>query len=166
MKKVFGILLLTLCVSLSVLAKDFKSVCASHILVPTEMDAIKIKSQIKSYDDFKNGPWLSKKAMEWFCESYSPEKTLWETYYISPIKATEDVLADLPPALIITDENDVLRDEGEAYARKLDMAGVNVICCRINGTIHDFMVLNALYDTVQTQCAIDLACSAIKNALK
>ena len=53
MKKVFGILLLTLCVSLSVLAKDFKTVCASHILVPTEMDAIKIKSQIKSYDDFK-----------------------------------------------------------------------------------------------------------------
>ena len=120
----------------------------------------------KSYDDFKNGPWLSKKAMQWFCESYAPEKTLWETYYVSPIKATEDVLNGLPPALIITDENDVLRDEGEAYARKLDMAGVEVTCCRINGTIHDFLVLNSLYDTFQTQCAIDLACSAMKFALE
>jgi hypothetical protein len=67
--------------------------------------------------------------------------------------------------LMITDENDVLRDEGEAYARKLDMAGVDVTCCRINGTIHDFLVLNALYETSQTQYAIDLACSAMKLAL-
>lgn len=118
-----------------------------------------------SYKDFKNGPWLSYKAMEWFASSYVPEKKEKKSYYVSPLKAETEKLCGLPQTLIITDENDVLRDEGEAYARKLDMAGVDVLCIRINGTIHDFLILNALYDTIQTKSTIDFACQMMKNAI-
>ena len=71
----------------------------------------------------------------------------------------------MPPALIITDENDVLRDEGEAYARKLEQAGVKVISVRINGTHHDFMMLNALIDTEPAKGAFILACNVLKDVL-
>ncbi len=119
----------------------------------------------KSYDSFKDGPWLSKKAMEWFFEAYVPEKKLRDDATVSPLKASEEELALLPPTLIITDENDVLRDEGEAYARKLDSAGVDVLNVRINGTIHDFVMLNALSDTFAAKGALDLACKMLKDAL-
>ena len=118
-----------------------------------------------SYKDFKNGPWLSHKAMEWFASSYAPQKEEKKSYYVSPLNADIEKLYGLPPALIVTDENDLLRDEGEAYARKLDMAGVDVLCVRINGTIHDFVMLNALYDTMQTQSTIDFACQVMKKII-
>lgn len=119
----------------------------------------------KSYGDFKDGPWLTKKAMEWFWDAYVSDKSLRNTPYISPLKAEIDELKGLPPALVITAENDVLRDEGEDYARKLNQAGVQVISARINGTIHDFMMLNALSDTQPTEGAFALAGKIIKNAL-
>lgn len=119
----------------------------------------------KSYDYFKDGPWLTKKAMEWFWDAYVPDKKERDSIYISPLKASIEDLKGLPPALIITDENDVLRDEGEAYARKLEQAGVKVISARINGTHHDFMMLNALINTEPARGAFILACNAIKNAL-
>lgn len=119
----------------------------------------------KSYSDFKDGPWLSKKAMEWFWDAYMPDKSLREDPLISPLKAEIDDLKGLPPALVITDENDVLRDEGEAYARKLNQAGVKVISARINGTIHDFMMLNALSNTQPTKGAFALAGKIIKKVL-
>ena len=119
----------------------------------------------KSYNDFKDGPWLSKKAMEWFWEAYVPEKSLRNNPHISPLKAELNTLKGLPPTLIITAENDVLRDEGEEYARKLNQAGVKVINARINGTIHDFMMLNALSDTQPTKGAFALAGKIIKKEL-
>lgn len=119
----------------------------------------------KSYEQFKDGPWLSKKAMEWFFDAYVPEKKERNDVFVSPLKADEDALFGLPPTLIITAENDVLRDEGEAYARKLDAAGVNVLNVRINGTIHDFLMLNALSDTPPARGALLLACEAMKKVL-
>lgn len=119
----------------------------------------------KSYDLFKDGPWLSKKAMEWFFEAYAPDKESQNDIYVSPLKADEEDLKGLPPTLIITAENDVLRDEGEAYARKLDSAGVDVLNIRINGTIHDFLMLNALSDTQCAKGALNLACNMLKKAL-
>lgn len=119
----------------------------------------------KSYDLFKDGPWLSKKAMEWFFEAYAPDKESRNDIYVSPLKADEEDLKGLPPTLIITAENDVLRDEGEAYARKLDSAGVDVLNIRINGTIHDFLMLNALSDTQCAKGALNLACNMLKKAL-
>ena len=118
-----------------------------------------------SYDQFRDGPWLTKKAMEWFFDAYVPDKTIRDDIYISPLQADESELAGLPPTLIITAENDVLRDEGEAYARKLDSANVDVLNIRINGTIHDFLMLNALSDTEPAKGALMFACKTLKKVL-
>ncbi len=118
-----------------------------------------------SYKEFKNGPWLTKKAMEYFFDAYVPDKNKRKEIYISPLKADITELYGLPPALIITAENDVLRDEGEAYARKLIEAGVDTACVRINNTCHDFMLLNALRDSKATQTAYKLLCELLQNAL-
>ena len=84
---------------------------------------------------------------------------------ITPIHATRDQLSGQAPALVITDENDVLRDEGEAYARKLSQAGVPVTSTRYNGTIHDFVMLNALSQTPATRAAIAQGIAFLNNAL-
>lgn len=118
-----------------------------------------------SYDQFRDGPWLTKKAMEWFFDAYVPDKTIRDDIYISPLQADESELAGLPPTLIITAENDVLRDEGEAYARKLDSANVDVLNVRINGTIHDFLMLNALSDTEPAKGVLMFACKTLKKVL-
>ena len=119
----------------------------------------------KSYDDFKNGPWLTKKAMEWFFNAYISDKKQQNDIYVSPLKADLEDLKGLPPALIITDENDILRDEGEAYARKLDAAGVDTMSVRINGTFHDFFMLNALAGTASAKGAMLLVSSFLQKAL-
>ncbi len=116
-----------------------------------------------SYEDFADGPWLTKKAMEWFWDAYAPDKKDRDCSYVSPLKASEEELKDMPPTLIITDENDVLRDEGEAYARKLDFCGVDVLSIRVNGTHHDFMMLNALSETTPAKEAVMIACDVIKR---
>ena len=119
----------------------------------------------KSYESFQDGPWLSKKAMEWFWDMYEPDKNKRDDFYISPLKTPVEELAGMPPALIITVENDVLRDEGEAYARKLDTAGVNVMNVRVNGTIHDFMMLNPLFESQPTKGTFALACKVLRKIL-
>lgn len=115
-----------------------------------------------SYEAFADGPWLTKKAMAWFWDQYLPDKDKRRSKEASPLAATVADLQDLPPVLIITAENDVLRDEGEAFARKLDQAGVKTFAIRCNGTIHDFMVLNELSQTAPTRAAITLAKSKLK----
>ncbi|HEX3521935.1 MAG TPA: alpha/beta hydrolase fold domain-containing protein [Stellaceae bacterium] len=118
-----------------------------------------------SYTRFADGPWLTKRAMEWFWEAYLPDAAVRKQPTATPLNASLDQLAGLPEALIIVDENDVLRDEGEAYARKLSDAGVRVTSVRYNGTIHDFVMLNALADTPATRGAIAQAVGALKIAL-
>ncbi|MFR6465168.1 MAG: alpha/beta hydrolase, partial [Alphaproteobacteria bacterium] len=119
--------------------------------------------ETKSYNAFAEGPWLTKKAMEWFWKQYAPDENSRGEIYASPLRAASEELEGLPAALIITDENDVLRDEGEAYARKLDEAGVTVGSVRINGTIHDFLMLNALADSVPTKAALALAVVSLQD---
>lgn len=119
----------------------------------------------ESYHEFAEGPWLTKKAMIWFWKQYAPDESKREEIYACPLRATTDELAGLPPALVITDENDVLRDEGEAYAQKLSDAGVQVGAVRVNGTIHDFVMLNALADTIPTKIAIELAVRVLQDVL-
>ena len=74
-------------------------------------------------------------------------------------------LRGLPPTLLLVDEADVLRDEGEAYAAKLRLAGVPVTTVRYDGTIHDFMLLNALSETRATRAAIAQATAFLREAL-
>ena len=81
-----------------------------------------------------------------------------------PLRATVDQLRGLPDALIITDD-DILRDEGEAYAAKLGEAGVRVTALRYNQTIHDFAMLNPLADTPAARSAVQNAIAALRGAL-
>lgn len=117
-----------------------------------------------SYKEFAEGPWLTRKAMEWFWDAYEPNKEKRKLPTASPLHATVEQLKNLPPALIITDENDVLRDEGEAYAHKLMQAGVQVTAVRYLGTCHDFLLLNPLSQTPAPKSAIALAGLHLKKA--
>jgi acetyl esterase len=116
-----------------------------------------------SYQTFANGPWLTKPAMAWFWDAYLPDVKARKDVHVSPLNATPDQLTRLPPTLVITAENDVLRDEGEAYARKLTAAGVTVTSTRYNGTIHDFVMLNALANTPAARAAIAQANAFLRN---
>lgn len=120
----------------------------------------------ESYNKFANGPWLTKDAMKWFWDAYLPDVKARNDILASPLKASIDDLKGLPKALVITDENDVLRDEGEAYARKLLQAGVKVTATRYLGTTHDFVLFNAYADALPTRAAIAQAIAELKEALK
>lgn len=150
--------------ALTLMAKangNVPAIRAQLLLYPVTNDDF----ETESYRAFADGPWLTRKAMEWFWDAYAPEKSDRSKVTVCPLKADISELEGLPPALVITDENDVLRDEGEAYARKLDEAGVDAACVRFNGTIHDFMMLNALAETPQTKAAIALAADFLKKYL-
>jgi acetyl esterase len=110
-----------------------------------------------SYHQFATGYFLRRDAMVWFWNQYTTDEKQRAEITASPLRATEEDLRDLPPALIITAEADVLRDEGEAYANKLRKAGVRVTAARFQATIHDFVMLNPLSDTAATRGAMDLA---------
>lgn len=118
-----------------------------------------------SYNTFADGPWLTKKAMQWFWDAYLPDASARKQATATPLNATLEQLRGLPEALIAVDENDVLRDEGEAYARKLSQAGVRVTSVRYNGTIHDFALLNAISNTPAVRSAIAEATDALRKAL-
>ncbi|MBP2444629.1 alpha/beta hydrolase fold domain-containing protein [Rhizobium leguminosarum] len=118
-----------------------------------------------SYNQFANGPWLTKDAMKWFWNAYLPDESTRKEPTASPLQASLEQLNGLPPALVIVDENDVLRDEGEAYARKLSQAGVRVTSMRYNGTIHDFVLLNAIAETPAARSAMAVANDTLRNAL-
>jgi acetyl esterase len=118
-----------------------------------------------SYKEFADGPWLTRASMQWFWDAYLPDAAARRQPKASPLTATIEQLRGLPPALLITDENDVLRDEGEAYGRKLAEAGVRVTSVRVNGAIHDFMILNPIASTAPVRVAIALAVSEIRDNL-
>ena len=118
-----------------------------------------------SYLQFAEGYFLRRDAMQWFWDQYTTDPNQRAELTASPLRATPDQLAGLPPALVITGEADVLRDEGEAYAAKLRAAGVPTTAVRFGGIIHDFMMLNALRPTHAAQAALDLATSTLRTAL-
>lgn len=100
--------------------------------------------ETESYRKFGKDRFLSTSLMKWMYDLYIKDPAERKAIYASPLQATLEQLKGLPPALIQTAENDVLRDEGEAYGRKLDEAGVPVTTVRYNGMIHDFGLLNGL----------------------
>jgi len=103
--------------------------------------------------------------MEWFLDQYVLDKTRRKEPTVAPLNAKLEQLRGLPPALVITAEADVLRDEGESYARKLMSAGVQVTATRYLGAIHAFVTLNRLAHTPAARSAIAQAGVALQNAL-
>ncbi|MFC8800115.1 alpha/beta hydrolase [Promicromonospora sp. NPDC057138] len=117
-----------------------------------------------SYREFADGPHLTAKAMAWFWDAYLPDFDRRAEITASPLRATAEDLAGLPEAFVIVDENDVLRDEGEAYARNLTAAGVPTTSIRYNGTIHDFLMLNPVRGTAATVAALEQAVHVLRKA--
>ena len=119
-----------------------------------------------SYALFANGPWLTRQAMESFWNAYLPDVAMREQITAAPLNASIDKLTGLPDTLLIVAESDVLRDEGERYARNLARAGVRVTSTRYNDTIHDFVMLNALADTPATRSAIAQTNAFLRSILE
>ncbi len=118
-----------------------------------------------SYHQYASSRFLTRNMMIWFWENYTSDAQRNEIF-ASPLKASLNDLTGLPPALVQTAENDVLRDEGEAYARKLNEAGVEVTLTRIQGMIHDYGLLNPLYRIPAVQSALRQAGAEIRFALR
>lgn len=119
-----------------------------------------------SYDQFANGYFLSKGMMKWFWDAYTTDPKERAEIYASPLLASTEQLKGLPPALIETAGDDVLRDEGEAYANKLDAAGVDVVAVRYTQMIHDYGLLNALAQVPAVRAGLHQASEELKRSLQ
>lgn len=119
-----------------------------------------------SYKAFPEGHFLTRSMMKWFWDAYLKDPKQRQEIYASPLRASNEELKGLPPALIQVAESDVLRDEGEAYGRKLDAAGDEVATVRYDGTIHDFGLLNVLADDAATKAAIRQLANELKARLQ
>ena len=119
-----------------------------------------------SYNQFAEGHFLTKNMMKWFWDNYTTDAKQRNEIYASPLRATTAQLKGLPPALVQTAGADVLRDEGEAYARKLDEAGVPVTSVRYNGMIHDYGLLNVVSQVPAVRSAMLQASEELKQHLK
>jgi acetyl esterase/lipase len=118
-----------------------------------------------SYERFAEGYFLTREGMRWFWDQYTTSEADRAQITASPLRATTEQLAGLPPALVITGEADVLRDEGEAFAAKLRDAGVPVVQTRYGGIIHDFVMVNSMHDTNAAKAAVAQAVSVLRAAL-
>ena len=118
-----------------------------------------------SYHEFAEGYSLRRDGMQWFWDQYTTDEQQRNEITASPLRATIEQLTGLPPALVITGEADVLRDEGEAYASKLRQAGVPVTAVRYQGIVHDFVMLNALRRTQAAEGAINQAVAFLRCAI-
>ena len=112
---------------------------------------------------FAEGYYLTAETGKWFWQHYSGGKPIHTEVTACPLYATLEQLRGLPAALIITAECDVLRDEGEAYARKLMQAGVQVTCTRYLGTLHGFNVANALAGSAASKASIAQTCAFLEE---
>jgi len=119
-----------------------------------------------SYDQYAEGHFLTRNMMKWFWDNYTTDAAQRNEIYASPLRATLEQLKGLPPALVQTASADVLRDEGEAYARKLDQAGVPVTAVRYNGMIHDYGLLNVVSQVPAVRSAMLQASQELKEHLK
>lgn len=119
-----------------------------------------------SYNQYENGYFLTKNMMKWFWDNYTANASDRNNILASPLRATTEQLKGFPQTLIQTAELDVLRDEGEAFGRKLDAAGVPVTVTRYNGMIHDYGLLNPLSQEPTVRTALEQAGAALQNHLK
>src|SRR4029077_14166918 len=118
-----------------------------------------------SYEQFAEGYFLTAKSMAWFWDAYLPDAGRRSEPFASPLRTSDEQLTGLPPAFVIVDEADVLRDEGEAYAARrraecddsaarLRPAGIAVTTVRYDAITHDLMMLNPLSGPHATRAAV------------
>ena len=118
-----------------------------------------------SYREFAYGPWLTAEAMRYYIHRQFAAASIFDIEAL-PGNATISDLSGLPPAFILTAQNDVLRDEGESYALKLVQAGVDVTAVRYLGAIHGFLILNSLCDTATSRTAMIQICATLRYYLR
>jgi len=149
--------------ALSLMAKDRSGPKISYqvMMIPATDASV----DTASYHEYGTGRFLARAFMKYGWDLYAPDAATRNNPYVSPLRASLQQLKGLPPALVITAENDPLRDEGEAYARKLKEAGVSVIATRYNGMIHDFVLLNGIQSDPEPQAAIRQMSAEIKAHL-
>ena len=150
--------------ALALMAKDRNGPKVSYqvLLIPATNASV----DTESYHDYATGRFLARAFMKYGWDLYAPDAKTRDNPYVSPLRATTEELKGLPPALVITAENDPLRGEGEEYARKLKEAGVSVAAVRYDGTIHDFVLLNALRNVPSTEAAIKQINEGLRQHLK
>lgn len=117
-----------------------------------------------SYRQFAVNYYLYREGMKWFWRQYTGSVRDRNQITASPLRASLECLKDLPPTMIINGQADVLRSEGEAFGEKLRCAGVEVTAVRVQGTIHDFVMLNALDRTNACRTAMDASTEWIKRS--
>ena len=118
-----------------------------------------------SYKTYGEGRFLTSSLMQWMWDQYTTDAEERKSIYASPLQATVAQLKGLPPTLVQVAENDILHDEGVAYGRKLDEAGVPVTITEYKGFIHDYGMLNPLAHIPAVQSSIQQAAFALKDAL-
>lgn len=150
--------------ALTLMAKDKRGPKISYqvLLIPATDASV----DTASYHEFGTGRFLARDFMKYGWDLYAPDAKTRDNPYVSPLRASNEELKGLPPALVITAENDPLRDEGEAYARKLKAAGVDVAAVRYNGMIHDFVLLNGIRNVPAVVAAIQQASDGIRKHLE
>ena len=119
-----------------------------------------------SYSELAEGHFLTRNMMKWFWDNYTTDSRQRKEIYASPLQATIEQLRGLPPALVQVAENDVLRDEGEAYARKMDAAGVEVAHVRYDGLIHDWGLLNPISQVPGVRASLLQVSEELKKRLR
>jgi acetyl esterase len=148
---------------LALMAKERGDVrLAAQVLLYPTVDA---NFETSSYQQFADHYYNTREAMMWFWDQYTSDPAQRAEPYASPLRAGLEQMRGLPKTLVITDEADPLRDEGEAYAAKLREAGVDVSAVRVLGIVHDFLMLDSLRDTNAATLARRLAVDALKSAL-
>ncbi|MBS5978770.1 MAG: alpha/beta hydrolase [Dysgonomonas mossii] len=120
----------------------------------------------ESYKMYGEQRFLTASMMKWMFDQYTADLKQRKEIYLSPLLASIDELRGLPPTIVQVAENDILRDEGEAFGRKLDEAGVDVTTIRYNGVIHDFGLLNGLAASPQTRSMVIYSAGILKYYLK
>jgi acetyl esterase len=150
--------------ALALMAKDRNGPKISYqvLLIPATDASV----DTGSYHAYGADRFLTRAFMKYGWDLYAPDAKTRDNPYVSPLRASISGLKGLPPALVITAENCPLRDEGEAYARKMKEAGVAVDAVRYNGTIHDFVLLNALRYVPSTEAAIDQINAGLRQHLE
>lgn len=116
-----------------------------------------------SYRTFATNYYLYRAGMQWFWNQYTTNPTDRNEITASPLRADTECLKNFPETMIINGQADVLRSEGEAFGEKLRCAGVDVTAIRIQGTIHDFVMLNSLDQTNACRIAMDASTEWIKR---